>query len=491
MVTGITQRSSNALNLYTKDASENGTSISYITPYTFMIMRTHVVFDLDNSQEAYNYATSGNVGLGESWEDLHCDIHSPSVFDPNKSLLYFKADTSNLDTRWLQPDLPKGTAIHHIGPSFLMVLDYAFWGKKDILVGREGYGSVVGRDPLVKSPNETITFGDNLRSSTSSNSNSAGLIVDTVYYSHAAISANASLRSASGNTNNTDGYSYYHQDGVIYDARLEGYERMGWSLYLLKKDGNLDLVKQQFYAYDPFSFDFSTLSNVDEYARTSDGYLRARLNWNGYEISGYDKYGDFYGYNYVKYFFIDYQPEKPQLAVKKNFLRSSSLTNSNYKNVELAYSNTTGATSARILRREYEDDELVSSMMFSLDVNAGSLATSVDKSMKTTFQMEISNNWGTVVSNVVTINPSFLTNYRPDIHIATKFDGMYEVILIDQISKENIAVKSAKVVNVLNPSISTQVNNNNTLNISNLPGGVYGVSVVDENNEIYNVKVVK
>lgn len=79
-------------------------------------------------------------------------------------------------------------------------------------------------------------------------------------------------------------YQYFCRDGVISNYFEDGTDMMGWRLYLIKKDGTLDLIATSYSTSNQIPFDLqSILSNItdmNQYARTSDGYPRVRINRN-------------------------------------------------------------------------------------------------------------------------------------------------------------------------------------------------------------------
>lgn len=508
---GIARDNSNGgLKAYTLD---NG--VKYFLPYLFVQFRWKNV-DMTNTISPYQYSVSGNGGIG--WNEIpEYGIYCPSSFKLNTSLAYFKEDANNIDTKLFQPELPKGTAIHHIGTPFLDVLKCAFWEMTDTYptgTGDDGPSVDYITDTNVKDPTQTLSFSYNSSSLTSqtrvanineTNRNTElipeeGITVRRVKKNRSS-SLNLSLNNynaitkSAANSSSEDGFSHYYNDGIIEDhiqefLRGQAFNELGWHLYLLKKDGSLDEVASQDNPWASFSVNIRSLGlNLDDYARTTDGYLRARLNFNGTDYSGsYHGPTNSFVYNYAMYFVINEAPPTPILSIKSNDLVSSN-DSEYYKDVQVAYSNMEGVNSGTAIIKEYDGGDLISSVSVPVDVLKGQHLLSVDRELTTTVQLNTSNSLGEKSSNIINISPDPYYTLR-----ATFIDSEnIELVLLDKNS--NPANKEINTVKVLSSSGNLQSYNlhggTGCIRMSGLPKGVYHISARDDRGKLYIAKVLK
>lgn len=454
MFPGVKKIGSNSLQVLMDD---------FITPYAYNIIY------VSDPESAYSYATSGELSI--AYRGNGYNIYSPSKFDASKSLFYFAQDSDNEETLLLQPDLPKGTSITKIGNGLLDVLSRSGWAPPEQPIGGGDGGPGAGRH--VKDT-EVRTLGV---ISTPSESRSI-LVADTTVNIKRAYNTLSTI-----NPPGNFPYQYIANDGIVYDARYDN-NPGGWAFYLLKKDGTLDKVFTQADAYSSFTFDLSQLSNFEDYARTSDGYLRGRLNWNRGLLDLES------GYNYAKHMYINYKPPTPVLAPKRNFVNTQpDDPGSFYKEIELAFSNVVGATNGRIIQKEYDGGRVYTST-YAVDIAKGVYTATVDKEIVSTFQLVTQNENGISYSEIITIQPT-VNSYSYSMNMTTSGD-ILECKFID-INKLPVSVDilSGKIYNLLNPTFSVMDFSNDIVDISSLTPGIYVVNVIDEYNNSYSKKIVR
>jgi len=479
---------SNALNIYLEQSGVN-----YITPYTYMMSFPSY------PTEAYDF-----------FIDKH-DVYSPSVFDRNKSLLYFKKDPNNIETILLQPDLPKETAIHNIGSAFRDVLKSSFWIKLNTIVGGDaGPVSLLIPDTNVKPKDATVTFSNyNLNASrnglrmTTQADILSNLKVDTFYHSSGRTKTKSLRYIGEPTFNGVNGYFHYQNDGIIGDLLYgNNYDNtLGWSLFLLNKDGSLTQVAQQPNTSLPFVVDLSQIPINNNYDRTSDGFLRARLNFNYYPISGEYYYDGanpstpIRRYNYAQYLCINYTPKESNLEVKRNFIRSAPVDpNSYYREINLVFDNMEGVTSARLIQKEYDESGLLTTTSYIVNPNSGEYIAEVDNELRTTFQLSSTNSSGTVLSQIVNVEPLLVNKaIILEMTVTLKNENNLELQFKDANGMlVNNPVSFSKITNISQTNISKEGKIiNNSIDISNLPKGVYIITAKDKSSNTYNAKFIK
>jgi hypothetical protein len=532
MYTSLQRTGSTTLTPFqTGDIDENQ-SITTITPY--MAAATRSVFESTEMSSIegpmYNYATSGTAKITRY--GISQDLHSPSVFSLSKSLMYFKEDTLNSETRLLQPDLLKGTAIHSIGQSFRNVLDMICWqdySGEAVSIGGDVLSATQIVDTIPKDPTGSLTFNSNgtanstysassgnMANSLNNINSNSGLKIDTIYYRPnnpvVASTFNSTNNNLSNNTLNTasgtlSDYGSYVDEGAYFNYTQEygqwgNYKPHGWALYLLKKDGMLDKVAYNINTgpYSTFTVNLATLPVTDEHVRTSDGFLRARLNCNIWDYSSFDYNPNHM--NYVKYLYIDWKPQTPAISVKQNYLRTSIIDdpNSYYRDIELTFKNMEGVTEAWLVQKQYDEDNfLISSASFYVDsLNEGRYIASVDKEIKSTFQLVTSNSHGTVVSNIIEVEPIWIYSFQaaaaPSITMTPTVSGNFLTVNFKDNNNLPITntVSSIEIFGISNSSQLVQsAINSNSINISNLSSGIYTIKVIDSLSRLYTGKFIK
>jgi len=491
MVTVTLREIARILGFHTSIKYIPGTTIlnifdeGHITPYSYRIFSQDIIH---NNANFYNYAISGNAYLGhDSRPEYSYKLYSPRVFNERKSLLYFEENPNNQETLLLQPELPKQTSITKIGKGMLDALNLTGWDaiNEGISIIGDGYKGIQYTGSTATPVNGKISFNNN----NPRNSRILTLTEIEELNNARALSQNRSMLNIKLIPNSFK-YKHFEKDGILTDIREDGSGLMGWAFYLIKKDGTLDKI-----ASNPdedinfFEVNLSSIKDFEQYARTSDGYLRGRLNCNKYHESPY-KVGGNYLYNYVQHIYINYAPPKPKLAIKNNFLRSStSNPGSYYKDIDLAFSNIAGATSGTIIQKEYDRGREYTNS-YHVNIPSGTYIATVDKELKTTFQLVIQNALGVSYSDIITIYPEDTYNAY-SLNLAKSGD-ILEINFKDQNQfPVSVEIASGKIFNISNSNILPIKTHINQINIRQLPAGVYGITITDKNNNTYNSKFIK
>ena len=233
------------------------------------------------------------------------------------------------------------------------------------------------------------------------------------------------------NKNRTQQYAY--SDNSTDRAEIEAYINKflpsqsgdgrkvdGNFISILKKDGTWDLVCELPPQYGvPLQMsDFSFHFDADEYARTTEGYLRARLAQGEQQPSGY--------VYKLKFFVIDYLPQKIELKWKNmdNELQAMSSNEIITNKVRLYLSNIEGAN--RVILERKRVGALVPSKTTITDFKKGYYDTTVDRAV--TFTAVAYNDNGHTRGVPITISPVSTQNNSRDNGIVFSLEN--EVISI-------------------------------------------------------------
>lgn len=242
----------------------------------------------------------------------------------------------------------------------------------------------------------------------------------------------------------------------------------GTSISVLKKDGSWDLVKSIGIYIDNMPFYMSNLEfhyDESQYARTIDGYLRARITTKK------NRYGT--GIKYVsKFFVIDYLPQKVNLSYA--FVSSTTKAVSASNTVRVYFSNTEGIT--RIVLERLRQGSRVPSKIEITDLKKGYYETTVDKT--STFTAVGYNDNGTSRGLPITISP------------------ISNVLSLDfKLEDNSIYLKSEDLLNLEYSINSLDIGTSNVkqtgtttgvIDISTLSNGMYVLTVRDNNSGLSN-----
>ena len=466
--------------------------------YDYRIFYPELTGGLMDKILTYNYATSENAKLADYYP-----LYSPSTFIINKSLNYLTIDDNNTETLLLQPDLPKETSILNVSSVVRSILFDCGWNKLDQRVGiipnpysgRQIRGEAI--NPFSRSSKPILLSKEREDDEILYPTIEKRLEIENNFKTIEGIKTrsidNISQKSL---TNDSYCYQYFLKDGVIEFLHEDDGYLMGWSFYLIKKDGTLDLISKKSHLYSEFPFDIfdllSNIPNIDEYARTSDGYLRARINSNRFPISPEHFIDKGFLYNEVQHLYILWYPEKPKLSQKTNYLRVSNDPNSYYKNIEVSMKDVSGVTSARVIQKEY-DGSRVYTTSFDVDPSAGYFTTTVDRELRTTLQLVTTNDAGSTDSEIITIQPE--NAYKM---VCSQSDNYLYISFVDRDNQpiNGVVPTSARINTAINATVSVIVriitlNGTKFVDTSRFSPGIYILTVVDSNGRTHSAKFVK
>lgn len=461
-------------------------------PYDYVLYGTY----LDYLEGNYQYATSEKAKF--SYYNDNYRIYSPSEYKQGISMNYFEVEDNNLETILLQPALKKEQSIFKIGNVIRDVLNKIGWMYINHAVGSESPykgGKKLGAlyDPLVANQALNSSLESEYRCILTNNP-----IDIKLQKNHTTSSESRNIPYIGKKlVDSSYKYQYFGKDGVIAYDIIDGVDLIGWSLYLIKKDGTLDRVATAPRGGEfPFNLAqiLNNLPNIDKYARTSDGYLRARVNRNEYTYSPFSISSTVRDINWVQHIYIKWYPEKPTISKKNHYLRVSNDPNSYLKDVEVSMKDVSGITEARVIKREYDGPYSYTSI-FNVDPSIGYFTETIDKELTTTFELIVSNGTGINKHSDLLIFEPEMSEYCTEVEFT---DSSLDIRFVTpkKQRKSDVYITSALIVNVnsLWQEIRCKTSRDsyqNSVDISTLPKGTYIARIIDNNNKIIIHKFVR
>lgn len=245
----------------------------------------------------------------------------------------------------------------------------------------------------------------------------------------------------------------------------------GISISVLKKDGNWDLVKFYGFGIDNMPFymsDWTFHYDESEYARTIDGYLRARITTKKLVSGTGIKYN-------TKFFVIDYLPQKVKLSYE--FVRSTATrATSTNDTVRIYFSDTEGV--GRIVIEKLRQGNRVPTKISVTDVKKGYFDTTINKT--TTFTAIGYNNNGTSRGVPITISP--LSNAL-SLDFNLKDNSIY---LKSGDQSDTEYSYSISTLDVSTPHETQSGFTSGIIDISTLSNGLYVLTIRDNNTGLSN-----
>lgn len=451
------------------------------TPYITALFRGYM--NPNDQSAAFNYATSGNVNL--SGYPNNYSLYAPTNYEDYASLSYFAIDEKNLDTRILQPNIPKGTSIRRIGEPIIGLLkDYANWCDFVIVGDKSTDVSTTG-----SAANTAITYN---QTQSFSKTISKDIQKDNLNNVKSVfITSNNKLGSEKTLSNDLNDVNAYINKFADYPYLNDDWGYKGWSISVLRKDGTWDIVKTGHFLESKIDFSTSILntSNATNYARTSDGYLRCRVSYQD----------DEYGFSsltktFSKYFLANYLPQKPELTSAPITTAKAMGIDSNddyEENVKIAFRNVEG-TKRMLVEEMVEGDAVPFTYYIDDCIKQGYFIATIDKGLSSSFRLRAINDNGVTISEELIIPASITNTYSLDASVQDNdIQLLFRNVRNNLVSDKKVAT-TFQISNLSNSSINASgFAHDNKINIQNLPHGIYGLKVLDKEGKIYNTKLIK
>lgn len=385
-------------------------------------------------------------------------IYAPLVYEPGISLNYVHEQyAKGYNAELLKRYLAKGESIHVIGS-----------GVIDILLFLEGWthNPAVGGGTPDNHPG--IDFSE-------------ATIID--YTSTINIPLDRSRRMRADSINALPD----NEKRIVMRSDVIPGLNPGWYLDILKKDGTFTNVKFSDRILDPFSISPSDVTDSEDWARTSDGLIRAKV-YNYIPFSGKAE----------KYIVLDFVPEKPELSIVAP--TASTFRTSRVPSLQLAMK-AEGATSIELVH-----ESEISIDYYTLPANTSQVDMShADETMVNLFTITGINKNGRKTSETISWGgEEFLRAYNTfnRLLVSSFADNKLSLELVTKNSKGDVVtdpkvvglIRNFQLVNVYNTSIikSGSVGDSSiNLSTDDLPTGVYAIKVTDDKGEIYSNKFIK
>lgn len=419
-----------------------------------------------DAESRFANATSGQVDLlNDFWSYLNLKLYAPTDWDDNKSLNYFIPSSNCAISNIMSYEFGKGTIRRNINDRYSSIIFRELYGWRENFVSGSSISSTFseGSTQNYVQYKGTLNISENLKTIQTSNI--------------------PRYKPMSFNDN---------YDEEIYNYLLKfhpginnNYEKSPYlcTLAILKKDGQWDIVHEQIAAAPELINDIDTSDlnlnyDINDYARTCDGYLRARLSYS-YPPQGVMVYKSYF---YV----LDYLPQKIEIEeINESSIASLNINESNAtsRNIKLGLKNLEGLN--KVIIEVYINNNRFPFKYTVTDFKKGYFETSISNSLPTRLVAVGYNNNGSSRSEALEFTP---TTSTPNITINIKDDHLdidapdFQHLINHIFEIHSLTMNNTPVMRGLisEPSI----------NISNLNSGLYLLKIID-GNEIINLKFQK
>lgn len=418
-----------------------------LTPFEVFI--NDMLGNFDNPSDRLVQATKGELLLYNR-KNKSLKLYAPNPWKNGLSLNYFIPQEDCCVSNILSYDFCKGMVTRTLSDDYSQFIFHDLLGWKASYVSGTSSNSlaVAGSTSLLMPYNGSISFADN------------------TYGIKTFISPESQQKNirAFNDIENEDLRNYINSfHPFLYSDDYVPSE--GTSISVLKKDGSWDLVKCLPVCVEGISIAMSDLDfhfDESQYARTIDGYLRARVT------TKQPGYGTGIVYD-SKFFVIDYLPQKVNLSYA--FINSvQTRASSSGNTVRIYFSNTEGLS--RIVLEKSRPGIRLPSKIDVLDFKKGYYETTVDKT--TTFTAVGYNDNGTSRGVPITITPQSST-------LSLDFKLLDNSIYVKSDNQPNLEYSySIHPLDVSAPEVTLKGSTKGLIDISALADGLY-VLVISDN----------
>lgn len=414
---------------FTLKAYPSGSTLNKLNPnnqYTSSILTGDVDYN-------YKFATSGNAYIEKS--SLMSDapegkwnLYSPTTFDNKYSLNFFEKDPNNNETIIMQPDvISRGSAVRYIGSGLQVFFSFCGWDR-------------------------SVTVGDN-----------------GTYFEEASTDNVIPYQKPITLQLSKEEILFDNQDEDI-DTYMDSRKEVGEAgNYILLKDGSWQKYN-----------DISELLDNQNYARTSDGYLRLKNITVSNPGSGWGKN------TYVKYMLADYLPQIPDASInsfkisdlsfdsfQRRSFASTNFESNEFIDVEIGFKNTEGCTEVLV---EQTDSDYPIPYIYYVNPSSGYFTAFMNKDYPSTFKLTYLNKNGETIgepfkvdlTHAVLLNDAFKINVREN-------NGMlyYEIISKDNVLKCPVSYSIASLTENSVQKMGNLSALSGFIDVSNLEKGFY------------------
>ncbi len=447
-----------------------------------------------DSRVAFTNGTNGSLSIPlRNWGNVQFDtlsVYAPQTWVNGTSLRYLIPEDGNPLSQLLTYDFGKGYIVRDLSgidwnwsDVFCGALDW----RRDMVTGGES-GSV----SQIGSSDDVIPYRGEVSLSFDTEDNAQFMQMENheVLISNESNVNSFTQRISSETYATTDDYcerfNLYSPNGPAYN---------GVSLSVLKKDGTWDCVYTG-YINQTINLNIESLplpSGESDYARGTTGGLRYRLTQC---LGNYDNQNGIEYYSYrVKYFTRDFTPQSARIKYSKIHSEAqgvaesvSTTTDDYFVDVEIGISNVEGTT--RVIVEQLDEGEVLPFQYEVYDFRKGYFVANLDRELSTQLTVISYNSNGYRRSNTINIPP---IGYPAN---AVTFKRIADGIYLDGVPQKliNSGKLSYSLQNVV-PSVTSAnnetINSDGVVDISNIPNGVYVLTLFGDSGIIGNYKFIK
>ncbi len=444
------------------------------TPYEYKV---YAALGNGDASQAYINATKGSLSVNvTNYGTLK--LYAPSPFQNGISLNAYVPDPTKKITELLTYEFGRGSVIRDISDNYEELFKSGLnWNYMIATGGAADHTGVtkVSTDDVVPYGG-TITEGNSTRPfEFSANAQSACEV--TVQNEDPQFSV--------------EGYCWPYDYNYRPDASPD---EEGWTVALLKKDGTWDIVYDMptIPSYLDVSMDrFKFHDDINNYARTCDGYLRCRVTYNQLYPDGL--YGGTYRSMKVKYYVLDYLPQRTDLAFSGVIPATSTraLANEYMRDIKIGIKNLEGTE--RIIVEQLDEGERIPSKFEVSDFKKGYFIATVDKEFYSEFTIVAYNKNGGTRSETIEIAPLEPAKMNFDVNV---YGEKIDIKNMRNRESTKTLLSSYEIVPLNDYSIHSllrgNINGNNaSIDISSLQPGNYVLNYYDFRGRKESVKFRK
>ena len=433
----------------------------------------------DDASQRYINATQGQVNIDvNNYGTLN--LYAPTDWQDGLSLNTFIPDTAYKITELLSYEFGRGCVIRNIADSkYCNFFESALGWFADTTSGNNQTSiSISGNTENV------IPYGGSISFNESETTNIDDIISDETY----SISRSTTLQSATSDFNSLEYCKPYHPYYISDDKSVD---ETGWSVSILKKDSTWDIVYTFGYPAEIYRFDMNEFTfhyGNSDYARTCDGYLRARFT-RSYTYTNSVRQYHIYD---VHYYALDYLPQKPEIEFDQvvESVSTYSTTDEYLRDIKIGLKNMEGIE--QVFVEQLDEWDTLPFLFEVTDFKNGYFIATVDKEFQSQFTVVAYNKNGNARSETITVAP---------LEPAT---NAYTVNLSDnEIEIESTNQRISAIRTLTSYSIQTLDQNNSlimtgnidgenaSIDISSLNNGMYVLNYYDNRNNKYSTKFHK
>lgn len=441
---------------------------SELNPFGKYLCENYLTYD---TITAYTNATQGTLPVYLNGYGT-VQLYAPVTWENDASLNYFLPDSTKTITELLSSDFGKGYVIRNISHDYSSLFRNVLGWKVVIATG----GATDINTDITYSTENVVAYNGEIVIKEIPNIGENSL--------QEGISSIMMINELEEPTND---YINWDEMFTKYDCSLNmsgNIMSYGWTVALLKKDGSWDVVKD--FAYTPYTIsttEFELHCDASEYARTCDGYLRARITFTDGRVSD------------ATYYVLDYLPQKVEMdfigvvSTESTYSAKAFSDDEYMRDIKIGIKNLEGAD--RVVVQQHDEWDRVPFRYELSDFKDGYFIATVDKEFYSEFTVTAYNENGSTVSDTLVVEPlepAELTveSDVADNYITVKnssnrngnFIGSYEINTVDSYSIRNVTQNTSHI-------------GENRIDVSALSPGLYILSITECDGKRHTMKFIK